>query len=139
MSLTLPDAIQHALEQAGATEGACSEEHLQLAKYLQELQVYRQRSQHQDDDSGTLDPEELLDVVEEEELLLADGLEGACIGIARQFNRPMVAYDRGACIRILMAQGMTHDDAEEYFEFNTQGAWVGDKTPVFIELLHLHI
>ena len=28
--------------------------------------------------------------------------------------------------------GMTRDDAEEFFQFNTVGSWVGEKTPIFI-------
>ena len=47
----------------------------------------------------------------------------------------MVAYDRTRCIEILAAlsTGMTRDEAEEYFEFNTAGAWVGHMTPIFVD------
>jgi len=135
MPLTLPDAIQHAMEQVGDASD-CSDEHLQLAKWLQELLVYRQQAEHRDDGQGDLDPERLLATIEEEELLLADGFEGACIGISRQFNRAMIAYDRATCIRILMAKGpMTRVEAEGYFDFNVSGSWVGEKTPAFIEFL----
>jgi hypothetical protein len=27
---------------------------------------------------------------------------------------------------------MTNEEAEEYFEFNVQGAWMGETTPAFI-------
>ena len=49
-------------------------------------------------------------------------------------------YDRKKCIEILAA-GMTVTDedeqsaeemAEEWFEFNTIGAWVGERTPIFL-------
>lgn len=30
---------------------------------------------------------------------------------------------------------MSEEEAEEFFEFNTQGAWVGKRTPVFLTLL----
>jgi len=33
----------------------------------------------------------------------------------------------------LVEGGMTHEEAVEWFEFNQIGAWVGDKTPCFIE------
>jgi hypothetical protein len=31
-----------------------------------------------------------------------------------------------------MRDGMTWEEAEEYFEFNQMGAWVGDSTPCFL-------
>ena len=40
-------------------------------------------------------------------ILLADGLDEAFIGIGWQFNTPSAVYDRGKCIGILEAQGMT--------------------------------
>jgi hypothetical protein len=29
---------------------------------------------------------------------------------------------------------MTRDDAEEFFEFNTLGAWMGEHTPLFMTM-----
>lgn len=83
--------------------------------------------------------EELNQVVEEvlgedETIMLADGFEDAFIGVGRQFNRPFAIYDRGFCIDILM-EDMSNEEAEEYFEFNVQGAYVGESTPVFVEML----
>ena len=70
------------------------------------------------------------------EALLADGFEDAYIGVCEVFNRPpLAAYDRDKCIEILMERdGMDRDDAEEYFNFNVSGSWVGDNTPVYITL-----
>jgi len=31
-----------------------------------------------------------------------------------------------------VAEGMSHEDAHEYFEFNVVGAWVGPNTPLFV-------
>jgi hypothetical protein len=83
--------------------------------------------------------EELTKIVEEslgedENILLADGFEDAFIGIGRQFNTPFAIYDREKCIDILM-EDMSNEEAEEYFEFNVQGAYVGENTPVFVEML----
>lgn len=66
----------------------------------------------------------------------ADGFEDALIGICYRFGSdPLAAYDREECIKILMARdGMDRDDAEEFFEFNVIGSWVGVGTPVFIDL-----
>ena len=66
-------------------------------------------------------------------ILLADGLDEAFIGIGWQFNTPIAMYDRDKCIEILESQGMTPDEAQEYFYFNTQGAYVGEQTPIFLE------
>lgn len=65
-------------------------------------------------------------------ILLADGFDEAFMGIAVQFNTPIAIYDRAKCIEILMAD-MSNEDAEEYFQFNVQGAYVGENTPAFIE------
>jgi hypothetical protein len=73
---------------------------------------------------------------EDEAVLLADGLEGAFIGIGRQFNTPIAVYSRSKAIQCFIDQGMTEEEAEEYFEFNTAGAWVGPQTPIFIEDEH---
>lgn len=70
---------------------------------------------------------------EDESVLLADGFENAFIGIGQQFGKPISVYDRGKCIRILEEQGMSPEEAEEYFSFNTEGAWVGEQTPIFLE------
>jgi hypothetical protein len=70
---------------------------------------------------------------DDEEVLLADGFESAFIGVARQFGQPMAVYDRKKCLSCLVKQGMSQEEAEEYFSFNTEGAWVGAGTPAFLE------
>ncbi len=74
--------------------------------------------------------EELLG--EDETVLLADGFEEAFVGVGRQFGKPFAVYDRNACIGELMKE-MSWEEAEEYFQFNVEGAWVGESTPVFLE------
>jgi hypothetical protein len=32
---------------------------------------------------------------------------------------------------LVYSDGMTYDEAVEFFEFNVLGAWVGDETPAF--------
>ena len=70
---------------------------------------------------------------DDEELLLATGFEDAFIGIARQFNKPFAVYDRAKCIQSLLMD-MTLEDAEEHFQYNVEGAYVGEDTPAFITL-----
>jgi hypothetical protein len=33
----------------------------------------------------------------------------------------------------LIKEGMSEEEAEDYFQYNTEGAWVGDQTPIFLE------
>jgi len=64
------------------------------------------------------------------EALLADGYENALIGYDKQGR---AVYDAHKCIETLVHRdGMSSDEAEEFFEFNTLGAYVGENTPVFI-------
>ena len=71
------------------------------------------------------------------EALLFDGFEDALVGIACQQYKPALAvYDRAKCVEILCARdGMTHEDAEEFFAFNTEGAWLGPNTPLILTRL----
>ena len=66
-------------------------------------------------------------------VLLADGMEAAFLGIGYQFTKPMAVYSKKRALEALMKQGMTYEEAVEYFDFNVQGAYVGEQTPVFIE------
>lgn len=69
------------------------------------------------------------------EALYADGFEDAIIGVGRQFNTDVVVYDEAKCIEILVLRDqMTPDEAEEFFEFNVVGAYVGDHTPIFVRV-----
>lgn len=69
------------------------------------------------------------------EALVADGFDDAVIGMARQFNKDLVVYDEDKCIKILMERdGMTDEEAIEFFEFNVVGAYVGEHTPVFVRV-----
>lgn len=63
--------------------------------------------------------------------------DAAIIGMAeRAGGLCVVAYDSDACIAALMdADGMDFDEAVEFFEFNTKGAYLGDGTPIFIDRL----
>lgn len=70
---------------------------------------------------------------EDENILLADGLEHAFMAIGRQFTHPVAIYSKRKVIKILMRQGMDREEAEEYFQFNIAGAFVGDQTPVFLQ------
>ena len=65
--------------------------------------------------------------------LMADGFEEAFLGMAERCSKPALAlYDARKCIAILVEQGMSDDEADEFFRFNTLGAWCGENTPLFL-------
>jgi hypothetical protein len=67
------------------------------------------------------------------ELLLMDGFDDCILGICESFGGvPVVAYDYDKVLASLQASGMTYEEAVEYHEFNQAGAYVGERTPVFI-------
>jgi hypothetical protein len=71
--------------------------------------------------------------LEEALFLEPSAFDAAIIGVAeRAGGLSVVAYDRTAVIDIL-ERDMPRDEAEEFFEFNTIGAWMGECTPVFID------
>ena len=67
--------------------------------------------------------------------LFADGFEDALIGLGTQFSHNVAIYDLDKCVAILVARdGMDPHEAQEYLDFNTLGAWVGESTPVFVHV-----
>ena len=70
------------------------------------------------------------------EFLSADGFEDAIIGVVfdNATGEARLAYSRVGCINILIFRDkMTTEEAEEYFEFNVEGAYMGEKTPVWVD------
>ena len=70
--------------------------------------------------------------IEEEGLLLADGLEEAFMGLGWQFSKLVAVYDIEKVLMKFERDGMTAEQAIEYFEYNVQGAYVGEETPIFL-------
>ena len=68
-------------------------------------------------------------------MLKADGFDKAFLGVASRFNMEDVfAYDLDKVLKILIERdGMSPDEALEFFQYNIIGAWVGDKTPLFVK------
>jgi hypothetical protein len=74
----------------------------------------------------------IMDNYPDSEILIADGLEEAFVGVATQFNTSMAIFDTEKCLDILEKEGMSREEAIEYFEFNIIGAYVGEHTPAFL-------
>ena len=65
-------------------------------------------------------------------MLTADGFDDAVIGYMDRTNEPrIVVYDREKCIDIL-SKDMSRDEAEEYFEYNVAGSYMGAETPAYL-------
>jgi hypothetical protein len=50
-------------------------------------------------------------------------------------NNLKIVYDIDKVIDILIKDGMSVDEAIEYYEYNIAGAYVGENTPSFIRLI----
>lgn len=67
------------------------------------------------------------------DILLADGFDGAFMGVCRIFDRTIICYDYEKCVEILVERNiMEFDEAVEFFEYNVIGSWVGTGTPAFL-------
>lgn len=69
-----------------------------------------------------------------DETLFADGYDDAVIGYIERVGKPvMVVYATDIIIDILINRdGMTEEEAVEFFETNIKGSWVGEGTPGFL-------
>jgi hypothetical protein len=69
--------------------------------------------------------------------LLADGLEAAIIGVTcgQHEDQPRVVYDVERVCLLLEDQGMTREEAREWFDFNIIAAWVGPGTPLYMDAI----
>lgn len=80
-------------------------------------------------------PKEILDLASEygRRLLYPDGMEDAIIEVVERFGMsPVILLDRQKCIEIYIERdGMDEEEANEFFDFNTIGAWMGEATPAF--------
>jgi hypothetical protein len=66
-------------------------------------------------------------------LFLSDEeFDEAIIGVAERIGQSaVVAYDTTKLVEVL-SRTMSVDEAYEYFEFNILGAYVGERTPMFV-------
>lgn len=69
--------------------------------------------------------------------LYPSDMKKAVIGyVERAGMQPQILLDRKKCIGVLVEEGMSWEEAEEYFEFNTLGSFMGDEgTPCFATLI----
>ena len=70
---------------------------------------------------------------DEPEMLFADGYDSAIEGVVWDGERTRVVYRMESVLEILMDQGMTYDEASEFFDFNVAGSHMGVYTPLYLE------
>jgi len=70
---------------------------------------------------------------DEPDIMFADGYDSAIEGVVWDGERTRVVYRMESILEILMDQGMTYDEASEYFDFNVAGSHVGVYTPLYLE------
>ena len=71
---------------------------------------------------------------DEPEIMFADGYDKAIAGVTWDGERTRVVYETEKILKILMDRdGMTYDEASEYFDFNVAGSHMGVYTPLYLE------
>ena len=69
-------------------------------------------------------------------ILEPSSFDEAIVGIVQRIDRdPVVCYSVSKIIEILAESGMDDDEAYEYYEYNILGAYMGEGTPMFVEML----
>jgi len=64
------------------------------------------------------------------ELLFADGYDDCIMGLTFKDGVAVVIYSADLMIEKLCEE-MTEKEAQEFFDFNIYGAYVGERTPVY--------
>jgi len=77
--------------------------------------------------------EELAEIWDQDLLFMSEPeYDQAIIGVMeRAGGSPVIAYDTQKILDIL-ERSMPMEDAQEFFEYNILGAYMGDRTPVYI-------
>lgn len=74
-----------------------------------------------------------------DELLFADGYDNAIIGVCAGHDSGRVVYCVSKMVECCVQEmGMSYEDAWEWLEYNTFGAYVGKQTPIYVDNLGKH-
>lgn len=85
----------------------------------------------QTDRTGPLDS--LFEEFEQDELLVMDGYDDCIVGVVERYGLPaIICYDKLMVIQKLIDDGMSEDEAYEFWSFNQIGAWLGEGTPCYM-------
>lgn len=65
---------------------------------------------------------------------LFDNMSSALIGIGYiGYKDPVAIYSKAKIYAKLLSDGLSQEDAEEYFSSKFVGTWVGENTPVILD------
>ena len=70
-----------------------------------------------------------------ENILTMNGYDDCIVGVLHRYglSKNVAVYDREKVLeKIMRLSDCSYSDAEEYYEFNQLGAWVGEGTPAFL-------
>lgn len=77
---------------------------------------------------------EFLDTFAEGAIIL-DDLDDAIIGIVETMGSgPRILYSQEKILEILMKDGMSEEEAIEFYDFNILNLWVSEQNPVFLTM-----
>jgi hypothetical protein len=83
-------------------------------------------------------PENIEDLLAENDAYLLeprDEYDSCIVGIGYRFSTgPLAVYSIPRTLKVMEGWGMDEEEAPEFFDFNTLGAWIGEGTPFFIHL-----
>jgi len=70
-------------------------------------------------------------------MIKADGFDDCIIGFAEVWDGnervSRIVYNASSMFQKLMAEdGMSSEEAQEYFDYNIDGAYVGKETPIYM-------
>jgi len=69
----------------------------------------------------------------DEDFLYPTGFESAIIGV--DLNSRVLIMDSTKILELLMQRdGMSEEEAVEYFEYNISCAYIGEKTPIYADV-----
>lgn len=85
----------------------------------------------------SLPNQKILEWIDEtfEVIVYPNGFEDCIVGVGERFGGPpMAILDVEKMLTKLEKEGMTREEAIEYFEFNILGAHVGEQNPVYMHV-----
>ena len=86
-----------------------------------------------------MDAKDRLEFIEDNypNVLIANGFDDAIIGIVERYGmNPVVLYNKDKCLKILQNRdGMSESEAIDFYYYNIVGAYMGEHTPCFAEIL----
>jgi hypothetical protein len=72
--------------------------------------------------------ERIMEALPDETFVKWDGLDAAIMGVDLKSLRLIYSVDK--IYTELQKQGMTMEEAVEWYDFNVDGAYIGEKTPI---------